>query len=70
MRKVAARCRRACNSTFVGAQVLRYNESQAYVVHFDYLEKAQGHDFASEALGTNRFATVRRCRGDSFSLMS
>lgn len=41
------------------AQVLRYNVSQAYVVHFDYLEKAEGHNFESEGLGTNRFATVR-----------
>ncbi|CAM9829612.1 unnamed protein product [Pylaiella littoralis] len=41
-----------------GLQVLRYNESQAYVVHFDYLESAQGHDFDSAGLGTNRFATV------------
>lgn len=40
------------------AQVLRYNESQAYVVHYDYLESAEGHDFKSEGLGTNRFATV------------
>lgn len=39
-------------------QVLRYNESQAYVVHYDYLESAEGHDFKSEELGTNRFATV------------
>ncbi|CAM9469346.1 unnamed protein product, partial [Hapterophycus canaliculatus] len=41
-----------------GLQVLRYNESQAYVVHYDYLESAEGHDFKSEGLGTNRFATV------------
>ncbi|CAM9615338.1 unnamed protein product [Ectocarpus sp. 12 AP-2014] len=41
-----------------GLQVLRYNESQAYVAHFDYLESAEGHDFKSEGLGTNRFATV------------
>ena len=39
--------------------MLRYNVSQAYVVHFDYLEKAEGHNFESEGLGTNRFATVR-----------
>eukprot|EP00752_Nemacystus_decipiens_P008301 g7421.t1 len=41
-----------------GLQVLRYNQSQAYVVHYDYLESAEGHDFKSEGLGTNRFATV------------
>ncbi|CAM9869937.1 unnamed protein product, partial [Sphacelaria rigidula] len=39
-------------------QVLRYNESQAYVAHYDYLEPAEGHDFNSAGLGTNRFATV------------
>lgn len=39
-------------------QVLRYNESQAYVAHYDYLEGADGHNFDSSNLGTNRFATV------------
>lgn len=39
-------------------QVLRYNESQAYVAHYDYLESAEGHNFDSAGLGTNRFATV------------
>ncbi len=47
-----------CAVPFVCCQVLRYNESQAYVVHFDYLEAAEGHNFKSEELGTNRFATV------------
>lgn len=50
------------------AQVLRYNASQAYVVHFDYLEKAEGHNFESEGLGTNRFATVRCRRVNTGSL--
>lgn len=42
----------------LACQVLRYNQSRAYVVHYDYLESAEGHDFKSEGLGTNRFATV------------
>ena len=48
--------------------MLRYNASQAYVVHFDYLEKAEGHNFESEGLGTNRFATVRCRRVNTGSL--
>lgn len=47
-------------------QVLRYNQSQAYVVHYDYLESAEGHDFKSEGLGTNRFATVSARRNQAF----
>lgn len=42
----------------VPLQVLRYNKSQAYVAHYDYLESADGHNFDSAGLGTNRFATV------------
>eukprot|EP00624_Nannochloropsis_granulata_P003837 evm.model.NODE_2938_length_21112_cov_40.828156.3 len=44
-----------------GLQVLRYNESKAYISHLDYLEvnDQSNHDFDSEREGgTNRFATV------------
>jgi hypothetical protein len=42
-----------------GLQVLRYNISQAYIPHLDYLEAVEGeHDFESGVLGSNRFATV------------
>ena len=50
--------RRVGSCSCSACQVLRYNQSQAYVVHYDYLESAEGHDFKSEGLGTNRFATV------------
>jgi len=44
-----------------GLQVLRYNESKAYINHLDYLEvnEQADHDFDSgREGGTNRFATV------------
>ncbi|GAB5033500.1 Hypothetical protein NocV09_01400340 [Nannochloropsis oceanica] len=44
-----------------GLQVLRYNESKAYISHLDYLEvnDRSNHDFDSAREGgTNRFATV------------
>lgn len=58
--QLSRNARASCRAVFMfwSCQVLRYNESQAYVVHYDYLESAEGHDFKSEGLGTNRFATV------------
>jgi len=42
-----------------GLQVLRYNQSQAYIPHVDYLEdNGSGHDYNSSREGSNRFATV------------
>ena len=44
-----------------GLQVLRYNKTTAYVPHLDWIDdynKLNEHDFDSEHLGTNRFATI------------
>jgi len=44
-----------------GLQVLRYNKTKAYVPHFDWIEdptKKEEHDFDSERVGSNRFATI------------
>eukprot|EP01084_Bolivina_argentea_P181574 313583_1 len=41
-----------------GLQVLRYNPSEAYSEHLDYLDSEDGHDFDTAKQGTNRFATV------------
>jgi len=44
-----------------GLQVLRYNVSTAYTSHLDWIDdygKKEEHDFDSEHLGTNRFATI------------
>ncbi len=38
--------------------MLRYNQSQAYTAHLDYMTQNDEHDFDSGKLGTNRFATV------------
>jgi len=44
-----------------GLQVLRYNKTTAYIPHLDWIDdykKQQEHDFDSEHLGSNRFATI------------
>lgn len=44
-----------------GLQVLRYNKTTAYVSHLDWIDdynKLNEHDYDSEHLGTNRFATI------------
>ena len=44
-----------------GLQVLRYNKTTAYIPHLDWIDdyqKQQEHDFDTEHLGSNRFATV------------
>jgi len=44
-----------------GLQVLRYNKTTAYIPHLDWIDdygKLQEHDFDSEHLGSNRFATI------------
>ena len=44
-----------------GLQVLRYNKTTAYVPHLDWIDdyqKKQEHDFDTEHLGSNRFATI------------
>jgi hypothetical protein len=44
-----------------GLQVLRYNKTTAYIPHLDWIDdykKLNEHDFDSEHLGTNRFATI------------
>jgi len=44
-----------------GLQVLRYNKTTAYIPHMDWIDdyqKQQEHDFDSEHLGSNRFATI------------
>ena len=43
-----------------GLQILRYNQTTAYVDHFDWMEPdlASGHDYDSGANGTNRYATI------------
>jgi len=45
-----------------GLQVLRYNQTSAYVAHYDYLDdpkiQSDRHDYNSSAVGTNRFATI------------
>ncbi len=39
--------------------MLRYNPSQAYTEHLDYMDQIDdGHDYDSGKLGTNRFATL------------
>ncbi len=43
---------------FVCPKVLRYNPSEAYSEHLDYLDSEDGHDFDTAKQGTNRFATV------------
>jgi len=44
-----------------GLQVLRYNQSTAYIPHLDWIDddyKRERHDFDSSAKGTNRFGTI------------
>jgi len=44
-----------------GLQVLRYNISQAYIPHLDWIDDpghVQEHDYSSSYKGTNRFATI------------
>lgn len=44
-----------------GLQVLRYNQTAAYIDHMDYIEdhnKQQPHNYDSAMLGSNRFATI------------
>lgn len=44
-----------------GLQVLRYNKTTAYIPHLDWIDdygKLQEHDYDSEHLGSNRFATI------------
>ncbi|KAL7540883.1 hypothetical protein ACHAXR_010453 [Thalassiosira sp. AJA248-18] len=44
-----------------GLQVLRYNKTTAYIPHLDWIDdyqKQQEHDFDSEHMGSNRFATI------------
>lgn len=44
-----------------GLQVLRYNKTTAYVPHLDWIDdyqKREEHDFDSERVGANRFATI------------
>mmetsp|Transcript_11382 Transcript_11382/g.24280 ORF Transcript_11382/g.24280 Transcript_11382/m.24280 type:complete len:687 (-) Transcript_11382:83-2143(-) len=44
-----------------GLQVLRYNKTTAYIPHLDWIDdyqKQQEHDFDTEHLGSNRFATI------------
>jgi hypothetical protein len=44
-----------------GLQVLRYNKTTAYVPHLDWIDdyqKKEEHDYDSEHLGSNRFATI------------
>ena len=56
-----------------GLQVLRYNETTAYVPHMDYLDDKTGkeaYDYDTSGKGGNRFATilVRLDRGLGCSL--
>mmetsp|Transcript_45591 Transcript_45591/g.55332 ORF Transcript_45591/g.55332 Transcript_45591/m.55332 type:complete len:666 (+) Transcript_45591:50-2047(+) len=44
-----------------GLQVLRYNKTNAYIPHLDWIDDPAGrelHDYDSGKLGTNRFATI------------
>ena len=44
-----------------GLQVLRYNQTTAYVPHLDWIDDVYGreeHDYDSTGVGSNRFATV------------
>jgi len=44
-----------------GLQVLRYNKTTAYVPHLDWIDdpgRRQEHNFDSEGVGSNRFATI------------
>jgi prolyl 4-hydroxylase len=42
-----------------GLQVLRYNQSKAYIPHLDWMDAIPGeHDWHSWGKGTNRFATI------------
>jgi len=43
-----------------GLQVLRYNTSKAYIAHLDWIDDSpiNEHDFLSQGVGSNRFATI------------
>ena len=44
-----------------GLQVLRYNQSNAYIPHLDWIEDPNSkevHNYHSDKIGTNRFATI------------
>ena len=43
-----------------GLQILRYNETKAYVEHMDYLDNnpSEDYDYDSAGKGGNRFATI------------
>ena len=44
-----------------GLQVLRYNKTTAYIPHLDWIDdphKKEEHNFDSEGVGSNRFATI------------
>lgn len=44
-----------------GLQVLRYNKTEAYIDHLDYIEdhnKGEEHDFDTMHLGSNRMSTI------------
>ena len=43
-----------------GLQVLRYNQTTAYIQHMDWIEPTQesDHDWNSDGEGTNRYATI------------
>jgi len=44
-----------------GLQVLRYNQSQAYINHDDYIatnDLTDEHDYQSQNIGSNRYATI------------
>lgn len=44
-----------------GLQVLRYNKTTAYIPHMDWIDDLghrEPHDYFSEKVGTNRFATI------------
>ena len=46
--------------TCIGLQILRYNQSSAYFPHYDYIDDdiTSTHDYASDGVGSNRFATI------------
>ena len=41
-----------------GLQVLRYNQSTAYISHLDWIDGNSDHDYDSAVDGTNRYATI------------
>ena len=41
-----------------GLQILRYNQSTAYISHLDWIDGNSDHDYNSALDGTNRYATI------------